>query len=234
MSLLEVQDVVRRFGGVVAVGGVSLAVGAGEVVGVIGPNGAGKSTLLSLIAGRPVTSGRVYLEGRALPSGRDYRFCRAGIVRTFQIPRPFSSLSVADNIAAAARFGSAGRKPLFDDVIATCGLGAKAGWQANLLTASERRRLELGRALACAPRVLLVDEVGAGLAEEELDDLSKLIAEVSRAGVAVLVVEHVVGFVAGVASRLVVMDRGLVLAEGPCDAVLSDEAVIEAYLGTGA
>jgi len=232
MMVLSVKNIGRTFGGVRALDGVSFGVAGGEIIGIIGPNGAGKSTLLGIIAGRAPTSGEVWLSGHRLPPGRVHRTCRAGVARTFQIPRPFQTLTVADNVRAAARFGAAGRSAIIDDPITLCGLAGKADVLAESLTASEQRNLELARCLATAPTVLLLDEVGAGLSHQELAALARLIREIAAAGTAVVVVEHIMAFVLSVAHRIVAMDAGRVIADGSPDDVIRDEAVISAYLGT--
>jgi branched-chain amino acid transport system ATP-binding protein len=233
-AALELREVTKRFGGVVAVAGVSLRMASDELLAIIGPNGAGKSTLLSLMAGsqRP-SSGEIWFAGRRIDRLSAYLAARLGIGRTFQTPRPFGRMSVRDNlrVAAAAPGPRSQRRLSVDEVLALTGLERVAGVRAGTLTLLELKRLELARGLARGPRLLLLDEIGAGLTRPELARLVELIAEIRRLGVALVVVEHVRDFVMEIADRVAVMDRGRIHALGPPQQVAEDPLVLDAYLG---
>jgi branched-chain amino acid transport system ATP-binding protein len=219
------------FGGVKAVDDVCFEADSGEIVGVIGPNGAGKSTLLGVIAGRAPTRGVVILDGEPLRSGRVHKACRSGSARTFQNPRSFADLSVERNVGGAALFGAAGRQVDIEAILETCGLTELRDEPAGQLSYSELRKLELARCLATKPKVLLLDEVGAGLNNDELAALGQIARSVAASGVAVVLVEHIMHFVMSVAKRVIVMDAGKVIADGTPHEVSNDDAVIAAYLG---
>lgn len=232
VAVLEAAGLTKRFSGLVAVDDVTLAVRPGEVHGVIGPNGAGKSTLIGCLAGtqRP-TRGTVRLHGRDVTRERPHRRCRRGLARTFQTPRPFGELTVRANVEIAARFGGSGDPGGAGRVLARCGIAALGGRPAADLTHGQQRRLELARALATEPRVLLLDEVGAGLDGGEIDEVDALVRELAADGMAVLMVEHVLGLVMNLSDRVTVLDSGAVIATGAPDVVAADARVVEAYLG---
>jgi branched-chain amino acid transport system ATP-binding protein len=242
VALLDVQQVSKRFGGIRALAGVTLEVEAGQVVGLIGPNGAGKTTLFNVISGvlRP-DSGRVVFRGRDLTGRPPHAVCHAGIARTFQIVQPFSRLSVVDNVAAAYLFGrrSAGARLRRSEAAARARdllqygkLGPKASWPAGTLTLSERKRLEMVRALATGPELLLLDEVLAGLNPQETEEMTDIIRRLGRElGLALLLIEHNVRAVMTLSEQVVVLNYGTVIARGAPAAVASDPAVITAYLG---
>jgi len=240
-ALLEAQAVGRRFGGLAALDDVSLSIEPGEIVGVIGPNGAGKTTLVNLLTGslRP-TDGEILFEGRRITHAKPHQRAALGIVRTHQIPRPLRDLTVADNVLVGALFGRRPRTD-WDAVVAgvehalrSVDLLDDAGADVATLSVGSRKMVELARCLAARPKVLLLDEVTAGLNPEERQGITELIARLAGEGIAVIVIEHVVEFIAEVTERLVVLDQGRRLADGPTQAVLNDERVVEAYLGVPA
>jgi branched-chain amino acid transport system ATP-binding protein len=234
-ALLEVVDVRKRFGGLQAVAGVSLDVGPGEIVGLIGPNGAGKTTLFHLISGflRP-DEGDVRLGGASMRGLKPHQVCQRGLARTFQIVKPFHALTVLENVRVGAltrtrAFGSATRKAR--EVLALVGLEDRAGWPARALTLADRKRLELARALATEPRLLLLDEVMAGLTAAETERIIALCRGINARGVAILLIEHVMRAVMALSQRIVVIDQGQTIASGPPAVIASDPRVVEAYLG---
>ena len=240
MTVLRVRGLVKRFGGVPAVDGLDLDVEAGEILAVVGPNGAGKSTLLALISGvlAPTASDGILFEGTDLAGRRPHRIRRLGVATVRQSPRPFGSLTVLENVAVAAMFAGPRRQDeatsrcLAAEQLSVVGLSDRAGWRVDRLTPNERRRLELARALAGRPRLLLLDEVMVGLTPVEIDASVATIRRVrDHLGISVIWVEHVMRAVTALADRVVVLDVGRELAQGPPGEVLRDPRVVEAYLG---
>jgi branched-chain amino acid transport system ATP-binding protein len=237
--LMKVSGLSRRFGGIVALDGLSFDLHAGEKLAVIGPNGAGKSTLLKLIAGQDAPSaGTIELAGEGVVSGHTARdLARRGVGLARQVPRPLRSLTVRQNISvgiragAARRTGSAGER--IDEILALTGLTAKAERPAGQLPLLDLKRLEMARALACEPRVLLLDEVSAGLNETELDEAIELMAALHRSGATLILVEHVQRVVHQLADRVIVLNWGTLLAEGTPAEVTADPRVQQVYLGSG-
>jgi branched-chain amino acid transport system ATP-binding protein len=233
--LLEVEDVHKRFGGLRAVAGVSLDVGPGELVGLIGPNGAGKTTLFHLMSGfLAPDGGDVRLGGVSTRGLKPHQVCQRGLARTFQIARPFQGLTVLENVrvGALARtpgLGRATRKAR--EVLALVGLEDRAGRPARGLTLADRKRLELARALATEPRVLLLDEVMAGLTPVETERIIELCRTINASGIAILLIEHVMRAVMALSRRVVVISEGRVIASGPPGAIAGDPRVVAAYLG---
>jgi branched-chain amino acid transport system ATP-binding protein len=228
--MLVLENVTKRFGGLIAVNGVSATFAAGSITAIIGPNGAGKTTLFGMIAGAVTpTAGRVVFEGRELTGRRADEVCRAGIARTFQIVKPFWNLTVRDHVRAARLFGG-GELPL-DEVLQLTGLEHRAGEPARNLTLADCRRLEIARALATGATLILLDETMAGLTAEETRDAIALVKRVRAGGRTVILIEHVLPAVTGLAERALVLDRGSVIADGPPRDVLASPAVKKAYLG---
>jgi len=236
---LELRGVTKRFGGVAAVDGVTFEVAKGEIVGIIGPNGAGKTTLLNCISGvHRLDGGDIRWQGASIAGMAPHRVAGLGIGRTFQIVRPFGSMTVRENAAIGALFGNMdgrrGIKKAFElagDVLELVGLSAKADRPVSTLTIPDRKRLEVARAVATRPRLLLLDEVMAGLNNVEIDEALEMVRAVHATGVTVLLIEHVMRVIVGVCRRAVVLDFGQVLAQGEPEVVLRDERVIQAYLG---
>jgi branched-chain amino acid transport system ATP-binding protein len=234
-ALLEVQQVTRRFGGLVANRDVSIAVERGELVGLIGPNGAGKSTLFNLIAGviRP-TEGRILFDGEDVTAWPATARCARGLARTFQVVKSFDTMSVVDNVIVGALVrttSTAVARSKAMDVLAFTGLAHRAEALASELIPAEKRRLEVARALATAPKLLLLDEVMTGLTPSEAKRGVELVRNIRETGVTVLMVEHVMEIVMPLVDRAIVLDLGRVICEGEPADVVRDEAVITAYLG---
>ncbi|MFC3226454.1 ABC transporter ATP-binding protein [Marinibaculum pumilum] len=236
-EILRLEGVSKAFGGVRAVNDVSFALQEGQIVGLIGPNGAGKTTLVNLITGvHPLTAGRVVFAGRNVAGQKPFQAARRGLARTFQIVQPFPQMSVVENVAAGALFGGgqpsrqaateAARREL-----AFVGLEPFAETPAASLTLPNRKRLELAKSLAMQPKVLLLDEVNAGLNAVEIDGALDLIRQIAARGITILIIEHLMKVVLSISQRILVLHHGELIAEGEPRAVLDDERVIEAYLG---
>jgi branched-chain amino acid transport system ATP-binding protein len=233
--LLRVEGVSRRFGGLVALDDVSLTVGRGEIVGLIGPNGAGKSTLFNLVAGAfPPSAGKILFEGADVTALPAPERCRRGIARTFQVVKSFDSMSVVDNVVVGALVRSKGATDARERahaVLDFVGLSGRAGALAGALTPPEKRRLEVARALATEPKLLLLDEVLTGLTPAEAQRGVELVRQVRERGVTVLMVEHVMEVVMPLVDRAFVLHLGRELAHGKPADVVRDEGVLAAYLG---
>ncbi len=235
-ALLQVQGLGVRFAGLQALADVSLAAAAGEVIGLIGPNGAGKTTFINAVSGAVRSRGQITFDGRSVAGLKPFRVARLGLARTYQIVQPFPAMTVRDNVAAGALFARAERtlaaaRAAADAVLARVGLDGVAGRPAAQLTLAQRKRLEVAKALAARPRMLLLDEVNAGLNAAEIEGALALIRGIAAEGVTVLLVEHLMRVVSGLCHRVVVLHHGRLIADGAPAAVLAEPAVVEAYLG---
>jgi len=237
--LFEVRHLTKRFRGLTAVSDVTFRVAPREIVGLIGPNGAGKTTIISLVSGTLVpTAGEILFEGRHIERLPAYRRARLGIGRTFQVMKPFPGLSVLENVTVGALFGTGGgernRKRAEDKArewLKFTGLEPRMDQRADALGGPDRKRLEFAKALAMNPKLLLLDEVMAGLNHVEVDEVVELIKKMRDKGVTILVIEHVMKAIRRLADRLLVLHHGQQIAEGRTDEVLRDPRVVEAYLG---
>ena len=235
MTILVAHDVTKRFGGVVALAGVSFHVEPGEIVGVVGPNGAGKTTLFDIIAGlQQPTAGSVEFDGRRITGLSAHRIARLGLARTFQIPRLFVQLNVLQNVLVGAYtsgLGHHGAHEVSVESLSRVGLAERAHVAAERLNLADRRRLEIARVLALRPRVVLLDEAMSGLNDAELGRMMELVRALNRDGTTFVLVEHVMKVVMSLCARVVVIDHGAVLVEDVPAVVTRDRRVIEAYLG---
>jgi branched-chain amino acid transport system ATP-binding protein len=236
--LVKASGISKRFNALVVLEAVDFAMTGDEAVGIVGPNGAGKTTLLSVLAGafRPNT-GTVQFGGEDVTSLSAAQRCRRGLVRTHQIPKPFSGMTVFENVyVGAGQGGGLTREQSYAEALGSielCGMMGVANRPADTLGLLDRKRLELARALATRPRVLLLDEIGGGLTDAEASELVETIRELRRRGIAIVWIEHIVHVLLQVAQRLICLDAGRVIADGEPDAVLNDPALVAAYLGGG-
>jgi branched-chain amino acid transport system ATP-binding protein len=234
--ILSVDGIHKHFGGVVAVEGLSFDVQAGEVLGLMGPNGAGKTTLLNVIAGEyKPDSGTVTFQGHDITGLPPHKLCHRGIVRTYQIPQPFVKLTVLQNIAVAAIFGRGLGKSAADqeaaDILAFVGLAEKKDMLAGDLEEISLKRLELARVLATNPTLLMIDELAAGLTEQEIPQVLKLLKAINKKGITIILIEHVMKVMTKAVDRILVMDEGTKIAEGKPTTIMKNKKVIEAYFG---
>jgi branched-chain amino acid transport system ATP-binding protein len=238
MAALTATAIVKRFNAFVAVDGVDFRLDSDEAVGIVGPNGAGKTTLLNVLAGAYApSSGTVQFGGADVSRLDAASRCRLGIARTHQVPRPFANMTVFENVFVAASMGGELRgTKAYEAAIASlerCRMIELGNRRAEGLGLLDRKRLELARALATAPRALLLDEIGAGLTDAEAGELVTIIRDLRGRGIAIVWIEHILHVLLQVVDRLVCMDAGTVIAEGAPNAVLANPAVVDAYLGSG-
>jgi branched-chain amino acid transport system ATP-binding protein len=236
VALLALDRVYKSFGAVKVADDLAWTLDEGEALGIIGPNGAGKSSAFDLIGGnlRP-DSGRILFDGSDITGAAPFRRCRAGIGRTYQIPRPFSAMTVFENLLVSASFGCVRAEAQTYDhcaaVLESTGLLGRANLAAGSLALLDRKRLELARALASSPRLLLLDEIAGGLTEREAQELVELVRRIHRSGTAIIWIEHVVHALLAVVSRLIVMNFGAKVMEGEPAAVMGSAEVRRIYMG---
>ncbi|PWU24477.1 MAG: ABC transporter ATP-binding protein [Candidatus Rokuibacteriota bacterium] len=236
--LLDVRNVTKRFGGFTALSGVTIGVRAGERLGLIGPNGSGKTTLINCISGTLRSDGgQIFFHGADITALPAYQRARLGIARSFQIPRPFASMTVVQNVCIPLEYAAHARAPRGDtekaalEILRLVGLESKARVTSSRLTQIEMRQLELARAMATRPELLISDEAMAGLSGTEVDDLLAILFRLNEAGTTVIMIEHIMRAVMRFSERMVVLDAGEKIAEGTPSEVINDRAVEKAYLG---
>jgi branched-chain amino acid transport system ATP-binding protein len=235
MKILEVKKLVKDFGGLRAVSDLSLTIDQGQILGLIGPNGAGKSTAFNCIAGvYSPTAGEIYFNGEKINNQKPWNLCKKGLARTFQIVKPFSSKSVLYNVIVGS-FATTDKRPAAEEkaleILRYLHLEDKKDTRAGNLTIADRKRLEIARALATEPRLLLLDEVMAGLRPTEVDEMVEIIRNLRDNGITVFVIEHIMRAIMALSDWIVVIHFGQKIAEGEPKAVAADEKVIKAYLG---
>jgi len=231
--LLAVNGLVKRFGGFHALDGLTFNLHSGEILGLVGPNGSGKTTCINVISGLYAPDeGEIRFHGRRVGGLRSHRLVHAGINRTFQIPKPFQSLTVRENVAIAIAYGHNPESAEAGALLGSLGLGALIDRPAADLNTAQQKMLDLARALATGPRLLLIDELAAGLNPAELDTVAERLKELARAGIGLLVVEHLMGFIDQITDRVIVMNAGKEIFEGVLADAAKDPRVVEVFLGS--
>ena len=236
IEILKAEKVTKKFGDLVALDAVDVSLGKGDILGMIGPNGSGKTTMFNVVSGvyRPV-SGEVYFKDERISGRNPYYICRKGIARTFQIAQPFSQMTLLENVLVGAMWGggislSKGRDRA-EEILQFVGLGDTMNLVPDEVTTEDRRRLELARALATEPEILLLDEMMAGLTPTEIEQALALLREINKRGITIFMVEHIMRTVMSICNRIIVLNYGKVIAEGFPKDVVKNEEVIKAYLG---
>ena len=237
-AILSAAGIHKRFGALVVLDDIDFAMGADEAVGIVGPNGAGKTTLLSVLSGAyPPSAGSIAFKGDDVTALAATQRCRLGLVRTHQVPKPFSGMTTFENVFVAASHGAGlARDEAYEEALNSlklCGMLGVANRRAETLGLLDRKRLELARALAAKPTLLLLDEIGGGLTDGEASELVETIRELRRRKIGIVWIEHIVHILLQVAERLICMDAGKIIADGEPQAVMTDPQVISAYLGGG-
>lgn len=235
--ILSAEGVTKRFGGLVAVNNVDIALKKNEILGLIGPNGAGKTTLFNMLSGTmPMTEGKLYYHGKPVPTPKANEMCKMGIGRTYQICQPFSNLTVLENVMVGAFIRYPRTKDARDaafEVLERVGLASRANAGGSALTLPELKRMEVARALATQPDVLLLDEVIAGLNPTEVEKIMELIRDIRETGMSIIIIEHVMRAMMNLSDRIVVINQGAKIAEGLPVEIAANPLVIESYLGGG-
>lgn len=235
-TILTIENVVKRFGGLYALNGVNMEVEKGSIVGLIGPNGSGKTTLFNVITGFfPPEEGRIHFQGKDITRLRPYRIARAGIGRTYQVVRPFVGMTVRENVLVGSLFGSGKNEKSEDrcnEALKIMDLEEKAEIPAEMLNFAGKRRLEIARALALRPKLLLLDEIMAGLTPIEVDESLRTIRKIrDNYGLTIIVVEHIMRAVMSISEKIIVLNEGGKISEGSPEKIASDPKVLDAYLG---
>jgi branched-chain amino acid transport system ATP-binding protein len=235
LKLLEINEITKRFGGLIAIDGISFEISQGEILGLVGPNGAGKTTLFNCISGYyQVSSGKIFFEGRDITNRSPYKICVKGIARTFQIVQNFGKMTVLENVMVGMFLKQKNKRKVFEKSLETLkfiDLIHKKDDYARNLSPPEQRRLGLGMAMATQPKLLMLDEAMAGLTPTEIDEVLGLVHKIRDSGVSVIIIEHVMRAVMTISGRIIVLDSGKKIAEGTPDEITHDERVIRAYLG---
>jgi branched-chain amino acid transport system ATP-binding protein len=230
--LLAVDGLVKRFGGFRALDVLSFKVSAGEILGLVGPNGSGKTTCINVISGLyPPDGGTIHFAGRSIGGWPSHRLAHAGINRTFQVPKPFLTLTVRENVEIAKTYGDSRDAPSVEALLSALDLADFAGHAAGELNTAQQKMLDLARALATGPRLLLIDELAAGLNPAELERVAAKLRELASSGIALLVVEHLMGFIDQITDRIIVMNAGKEIFEGRLAEASRNRQVVEVFLG---